>query len=394
MERLHKSCRKLIWLNPLLRYDDFEPLATGVRLMLPHVDAFLPAHNLDSLVDLARALAPGRSDARIQQETRTMDMTGEQLIPLPQQRVWEALNDPEVLKACIPGCESIEKVSDTEYKVAMTAAVGPVKAKFSGKLLLSDLNPPNSYSLAFEGSGGAAGFGKGGAQVSLAPEAGGTKLAYTAKATVGGKLAQVGSRLIDAASRKMADDFFSRFNETVAPPRSGRSSRRPRAEEAGSALGVGRARDRRGCADRVLGAARSLTLAKARISPQSAEMRRAVALADCARPASALLLLTEPARIPAFASGGAHEQARSRRPRVHRDRRRLRHRPGRRPAHRRVRRHAQPVGPRHRRAGEDRQGAERQDQGAHRPGRRVQLLGRAVGGEGSPPSTSARSTAW
>jgi hypothetical protein len=147
-----------------------------------------------------------------------MDMTGERYIPLPQQQVWEALNDPEVLKACIPGCESIERLSDTEYRVAMTAAVGPVKAKFAGKLHLSDLNPPNSYSLAFEGSGGAAGFGKGGAQVSLAPEAGGTKLSYTAKATVGGKLAQVGSRLVDAAARKMADDFFSRFDTTVAPP--------------------------------------------------------------------------------------------------------------------------------------------------------------------------------
>ncbi len=135
--------------------------------------------------------------------------------------MWEALNDPEVLKACIPGCDSIEKLSDTEYKVAMTAAVGPVKAKFSGKLQLSDLNPPSSYSLAFEGSGGAAGFGKGGAQVSLAPEAGGTKLSYTAKATVGGKLAQVGSRLVDAAARKMADDFFSRFDATVAPPAPG-----------------------------------------------------------------------------------------------------------------------------------------------------------------------------
>ena len=150
-----------------------------------------------------------------------MDMTGERYIPLPQQQVWEALNDPEVLKACIPGCDSIEKQSDTEYKVAMTAAVGPVKAKFSGKLQLSDLNPPSSYSLAFEGSGGAAGFGKGGAQVSLAPEAGGTKLSYTAKATVGGKLAQVGSRLVDAAARKMADDFFSRFDATVAPPAPG-----------------------------------------------------------------------------------------------------------------------------------------------------------------------------
>ena len=104
-----------------------------------------------------------------------MEMTGEQLIPLRQQRVWEALNDPGILKACIPGCESIEKVSDTEYKVAMTAAIGPVKAKFNGKLLLADLNPPHSYSIAFEGSGGAAGFGKGGAQVSLLPEGSSTR---------------------------------------------------------------------------------------------------------------------------------------------------------------------------------------------------------------------------
>ena len=147
-----------------------------------------------------------------------MEMTGSQFIPLPQQRVWDALNDPEILKTCIPGCDSIEKVSDTEYKVAMTAAVGPVKAKFSGKLQLADLNPPNGYALNFEGSGGAAGFGKGGAQVTLALEDGGTKLSYSAKATVGGKLAQVGSRLIDAAARKMADDFFAKFNATVAPP--------------------------------------------------------------------------------------------------------------------------------------------------------------------------------
>jgi len=146
-----------------------------------------------------------------------MEMSGEQHIPVPQQRVWEALNDPEILKACIPGCESIDRVSENEYKVAMTAAVGPVKAKFSGKLLLSDINPPSSYSLAFEGSGGAAGFGKGGAQVNLAPESGGTLLTYRATASVGGKLAQIGSRLIDGVAKKMADDFFIRFNKTVAP---------------------------------------------------------------------------------------------------------------------------------------------------------------------------------
>ncbi|MGH8679770.1 MAG: SRPBCC family protein [Burkholderiales bacterium] len=146
-----------------------------------------------------------------------MEMTGEQRIALPQQRVWEALNDPETLKACIPGCETIEKVSDTEYKVSMTAAVGPVKAKFSGKLLLSDLNPPDSYSLTFEGSGGAAGFGKGSAKVALAADGDGTRLTYSAHATVGGKLAQVGSRLIDGVARKMADEFFTRFNRKVAP---------------------------------------------------------------------------------------------------------------------------------------------------------------------------------
>ena len=146
-----------------------------------------------------------------------MEISGEQRIALSQQRVWEALNDPAILKACIAGCESIERVSDNEYKVAMTAAIGPVKAKFSGKLLLADLNPPNSYSLAFEGSGGAAGFGKGAAQVSLAPDGSGTLLTYKAKASVGGKLAQIGSRLIDGVAKKMSDDFFAKFNATVAP---------------------------------------------------------------------------------------------------------------------------------------------------------------------------------
>jgi carbon monoxide dehydrogenase subunit G len=147
-----------------------------------------------------------------------MEMTGEQLIPVPQAEVWRGLNDPEVLKACIAGCESIEKVSDNEYRIVLVAAVGPVKAKFNGMLLLSDLNPPNSYSLSFEGSGGAAGFGKGGAQVSLATEGSGTRLSYTAKASIGGKLAQVGSRLIDGVARKMADDFFTAFNEKLAGP--------------------------------------------------------------------------------------------------------------------------------------------------------------------------------
>jgi len=146
-----------------------------------------------------------------------MEMTGEQLIPLPQAEVWRGLIDPQVLKASIPGCEAIEKVADNEYKVELTAAIGPVKAKFKGKLVLSDIKAPDSYSLAFEGSGGAAGFAKGGARVSLSPEGRGTRLRYSAKANIGGKLAQVGSRLIDGVAAKTADDFFANFKATLAP---------------------------------------------------------------------------------------------------------------------------------------------------------------------------------
>jgi carbon monoxide dehydrogenase subunit G len=145
-----------------------------------------------------------------------MEMKGEQLIAASQADTWAALNDPEILKACIPGCESIERVTDSEYAVQMTARVGPVAAKFKGKLTLSDLKPPQSYSIAFEGQGGVAGFGKGGAQVQLAPEGDATRLSYQVKASVGGKLAQIGSRLVDAAARKLADDFFTAFNEKVA----------------------------------------------------------------------------------------------------------------------------------------------------------------------------------
>ncbi len=145
-----------------------------------------------------------------------MEMTGEQLVPVSQAHTWAALNDPEVLKACVPGCESIERASDTEYTVLMTARIGPVAARFRGKLTLSDLNPPQSYSIAFEGQGGAAGFGKGSARVMLSAEGEATKLAYQVKANVGGKLAQIGSRLVDAAARKLADDFFTAFNEKVA----------------------------------------------------------------------------------------------------------------------------------------------------------------------------------
>lgn len=146
-----------------------------------------------------------------------MDMNGEQRIPVGQQAVWEALNDLEVLKACIPGCESIEKVTETEHHVTLTAAVGPVKAKFKGKMHLGDLDPPHSYRIGFEGRGGVAGFAKGEARVALKPDGADTLMNYTVHAQVGGKLAQVGSRLIDAAAKKLADEFFSAFNARVAP---------------------------------------------------------------------------------------------------------------------------------------------------------------------------------
>jgi uncharacterized protein len=145
-----------------------------------------------------------------------MDMTGEYRIPAPRQQVWEALNNPDVLKASIPGCESIEKLSDTEMTARVAAKVGPVSAKFSGKVVLNNLNPPNGYRISGEGSGGAAGFAKGGATVALADDgAGGTILSYKVDAQIGGKLAQIGSRLVDGVARKMADDFFSRFSAAV-----------------------------------------------------------------------------------------------------------------------------------------------------------------------------------
>ena len=144
-----------------------------------------------------------------------MDMTGEYRIAAPRQRVWAALNDPEILRQCIPGCEEIQKLSDTEMTAKVTAKVGPVKAKFGGKVTLSELDPPNGYKITGEGTGGAAGFAKGGATVKLTDDGAGTVLSYTVQANVGGKLAQIGSRLIDSASRKMADDFFSRFAEIV-----------------------------------------------------------------------------------------------------------------------------------------------------------------------------------
>ncbi|WP_020590692.1 SRPBCC family protein [Kiloniella laminariae] len=144
-----------------------------------------------------------------------MEMEGQQLIPASQDKVWGALNDPEILQRSIPGCDSVEKTSDTELQASLTAKVGPVKAKFKGQVTLSDLDPPNGYTLTGEGKGGAAGFGKGQARVTLEQQDGQTLLTYSVNAKVGGKLAQIGSRLVDAAAKKMADDFFAKFTEIV-----------------------------------------------------------------------------------------------------------------------------------------------------------------------------------
>jgi carbon monoxide dehydrogenase subunit G len=148
-----------------------------------------------------------------------MDMTGEYRIPAPRETVWRALNDAEILKQCIPGCETVDKVSDTEFTARVAIAVGPVKAKFSGKVALADLKPPESYTISGEGQGGVAGFGKGSATVRLEAEAPAvTMLRYTAQASVGGKLAQIGTRLVDATARKLADEFFGKFAAVVGAP--------------------------------------------------------------------------------------------------------------------------------------------------------------------------------
>jgi carbon monoxide dehydrogenase subunit G len=145
-------------------------------------------------------------------------MNGQQIVPLSQARTWAALNDTSVLKSCIPGCESLEQVADNQYQLAMTSRIGPVSAKFKGLMTLQDVDAPRAYTMVFEGQGGIAGFAKGQAAVSLAEEGETTVLSYTVKAMIGGKLAQLGARLIDGVARKLADDFFKCFNERASKP--------------------------------------------------------------------------------------------------------------------------------------------------------------------------------
>ncbi|MBW3097597.1 SRPBCC family protein [Pseudohoeflea coraliihabitans] len=145
-----------------------------------------------------------------------MEMLGEERIDAPRQKVWEALNDPEVLRQCIPGCQSLEKISENEMTAAVKIKIGPVSAAFKGHVTLENIDAPNSYTIVGEGKGGIAGFAKGGADVNLIDEGAQTLLTYDVKAQVGGKLAQMGSRLIDSTSKKLAGQFFTRFNEIVS----------------------------------------------------------------------------------------------------------------------------------------------------------------------------------
>ena len=144
-----------------------------------------------------------------------MEMQASRELAVTQQQAWDALNDPEVLKACIQGCDRFEASGEGRYAVGMAVKIGPVSAKFAGSIVLSDVQPPESYTLSFEGKGGPAGFGKGNAQVRLTPTATGCTLNYAVKAQVGGKVAQVGQRLIDGAAKLLADDFFRRFDEEM-----------------------------------------------------------------------------------------------------------------------------------------------------------------------------------
>ena len=146
-----------------------------------------------------------------------MTMNGEYQLAVPRETVWEKLNDAETLKACIPGCEQLDKLSDTEMQAVAVVKIGPVKAKFKGKVTLSDLAPPNGYKISGQGDGGIAGFATGGATVKLEPKDGGTLLSYAVEAQIGGKLAQLGQRLVNGAAKKVADDFFQNFAAAVSP---------------------------------------------------------------------------------------------------------------------------------------------------------------------------------
>lgn len=146
-----------------------------------------------------------------------MEISGTQMVPAPRAQVWDALNDPAILKLCLPGCESVERTSADTFRVVVAMAIGPLRARFTGTLRMTESDAPRSCVMVFEGQGGAVGFGKGSTSVTLNESSAGTELAYSAKAQVGGKLAQVGSRLIDNVAKKLSDDFFAAFRKQLAP---------------------------------------------------------------------------------------------------------------------------------------------------------------------------------
>ncbi|GAA4347774.1 hypothetical protein GCM10023165_32870 [Variovorax defluvii] len=176
-----------------------------------------------------------------------MEMLGNRRLGITQQQAWEALNDPETLKKCIPGCDKFEPVGDNQYSVALAVKIGPVSAKFNGKVALADILPPDSYKLSFEGQGGVAGFAKGASSVTLRPVTDGEgpacDLDYTVQAQVGGKIAQLGQRLIDGAAKSTADDFFKRFEAEMQarygpPPAAAESAPEEAEEKTGAMAGL------------------------------------------------------------------------------------------------------------------------------------------------------------
>jgi uncharacterized protein len=175
-----------------------------------------------------------------------MEIKGEYKIAAPRDKVFAALNDPAILQACIPGCESLEKTSDTEMKAKVRLRIGPVSANFAGKVTLSDIDPPNGYRISGEGQGGVAGFAKGGAVVTLRDDGGATVLDYNVDAQVGGKIAQVGARLIDGTARKLADEFFGKFAATIGGPAAAAVAGTPSAAETPAAAPAPSAAAQRG----------------------------------------------------------------------------------------------------------------------------------------------------
>jgi uncharacterized protein len=185
------------------------------QFWVPQVRICIAHHPKQPFFMCGRALLGKQLEAILEAPSMAMTMNGEVQLAAAREAVWAKLNDPEVLKACIPGCEELEKTEDNGFRATAKMKVGPVSARFKGKVMLSDLDPPNGYKITGEGEGGVAGFAKGGATVGLAEKDGGTLLSYNVEAQIGGKLAQLGQRLINGAAKKLADEFFSNFAKAV-----------------------------------------------------------------------------------------------------------------------------------------------------------------------------------